>query len=731
MDSFQRYLQASLDEDVVSSLAVLAKRHDASTIVSEYLGGPSPSWPDQVSIDGRTLFTLASLTKLPTTVAVLQLVEKGVITLDTDVSDLLPVLGRQQILAGWDADGSPILHKRRNPITLRHLLTHSSGCGYDFHSRDLKRFRRFQGNTSGSKPTVVEWFDQPLLFEPGQGWEYGSGIDWAGKLVEQISGISLEVYLRDHVWEPIGASNFTFWPHAPGSTYNIAALTHRNKGTGKLEVSSDEIDINRGLEDCFGGHGGYCSAEDYMKLLFSLLVSDQRMLQASSVDLMFQDHLSKESRQTFRNALKSQKLGVGDFYSGETYTWGLGGMIIEETHSHEAPYTRGPQTLVWGGYTNQFWYVDRSNGVCGLFMTHVYPSPDRNIQKIIRRFQQLRGEDGRSNFVRCKMASSPSRDKPARGVSAELPSPVETGILPPQHWAQLAEASDDQEYADSALLDNASSTASLTSSILQYRTIHGRSYQSERGNPDYWGPIDGIGQEAMDINHHVLTLLLDDKLYLAPLSEDIQSDQYNQQDGCRYRNWHRYLGDVSPQPASDNGPSRAYTGTSEFADKFPNTFVIGTDLAPMQPGWVPPNLEFQIDDCTQAWTFQPNSLDYVHMRWLIGSIADWTALFKEAYKSLKPGGYVESYEPSSCTESDDGTNPVGGWPKDPKLRIIGQYMQAAFERDAKGSMLHMATVLGWTEQEVTVFVSHFRREIRSDKIHSYFWQKVVWGRKPV
>ncbi|KAM0411424.1 hypothetical protein ACHAPD_009636 [Fusarium lateritium] len=227
------------------------------------------------------------------------------------------------------------------------------------------------------------------------------------------------------------------------------------------------------------------------------------------------------------------------------------------------------------------------------------------------------------------------------------------------------------------------------------------------------------------------------------------------------------------------------TGTGiwaiEFADQFPNASVIGTDLAPIQPSWVPPNLEFQIDDCTQEWTIAPNSLDYAHLRWLVGSVADWTALFKEAYKSLKPGGWIESYEPSSTIESDDNTvlpgsamsqwqnffveggrrmgrtfkvfqdgiqkkamqeagfvdieernfkNPIGGWPKDPEARSIGQYTQAALEQDGKGTVLHMATALGWSEDEVTVFISHFNREIRSPKIHAYFKQKAVWGRKP-
>ncbi|KLO99506.1 related to methyltransferase [Fusarium fujikuroi] len=338
--------------------------------------------------------------------------------------------------------------------------------------------------------------------------------------------------------------------------------------------------------------------------------------------------------------------------------------------------------------------------------------------------------------------SSPARKKRADLGSSGSTSPrvdAESGLLPPEYWSQLPEEESAPGDEDSAVLDNASSTASLTSSILQYRTINGRAYQSERGNPEYWGPIDDTGQEAMDINHHVLTLLLGDKLYLAPVPEDIQT-------------------------AVDIG-----TGTGiwamEFADKFSNASVIGTDLAPIQPGWIPPNLEFQIEDCTQEWTFQPNTFDYIHMRWLVGSIADWKSLFKEAYKCLKPGGYIESYEPSSRVESDDGTvqpgrrpftifeeniqreamreagfmdieerdfkNPVGGWPKDPKYRSVGQFMQTAFEQDAQGTVLHMATALGWAEEEITVFTSHFRREIRSPKIHSYFRQKVVWGRKPL
>ncbi|RGP69230.1 mrna 3 -end-processing yth1 [Fusarium longipes] len=360
-----------------------------------------------------------------------------------------------------------------------------------------------------------------------------------------------------------------------------------------------------------------------------------------------------------------------------------------------------------------------------------------------------------TSLISPKKPDDRARDERSSPEATAEHSNTETGLLPPQHWAQLSEDIDGHDDTDSTIPDNASSTASLTSSILKYRTVHGRLYHSERGNTDYWGPIDETGRDAMDINHHVLTLLMGDKLHLAPLSEDIQA-------------------------AADIG-----TGTGiwaiEFADKFPNASVVGTDLAPIQPSWVPPNLEFQIDDCTQEWTIPPNSLDYVHIRWLVGSITDWTALFKEAYKSLKPGGWIESYEPSSTFESDNNTvlpgsamnqwqkffveggrkigrpftvfedgiqrkamqeagfvdieekvfkNPIGGWPKDPEARSIGEFTQAALEQDGKGTVLHMATALGWSEEEVTVFMSHFRREIRSPKIHAYFKQRAIWGRKP-
>ncbi|KAF5709337.1 methyltransferase [Fusarium globosum] len=312
-----------------------------------------------------------------------------------------------------------------------------------------------------------------------------------------------------------------------------------------------------------------------------------------------------------------------------------------------------------------------------------------------------------------------------------------SGLLPPEHWAEVAEELGD---TDSALGDdNAESTASITSSILEYRNINGRTYHHDIGNAQYWGTNDEKQNESMDINHHVLTLDLDGALYLAPLAKDIKS-------------------------VVDIG-----TGT-------------GTDISPIQPGWIPPNLRFDIEDCTQEWTFAPNSQDYIHFRWLVGSIVDWDQLFKEAYRCLKPGGYIESHEALSRMDCDDGSItkksamhqwgkffveggkkigrsftivedgvqrsamekagfvnledrdfkvPIGGWPKDPRMKEIGKYAQATLEQDIEGYVLFMAnTVEGWTKAEVEVYISMLRRELRQGTMHPYYRQKVVWAQKP-
>ncbi|KAF4998602.1 hypothetical protein FGRMN_2928 [Fusarium graminum] len=187
---------------------------------------------------------------------------------------------------------------------------------------------------------------------------------------------------------------------------------------------------------------------------------------------------------------------------------------------------------------------------------------------------------------------------------------------------------------DSALGSNlADSTHSLSSSIFEYRTLHGRTYHSDRGNTQYWASNDDQASESLDIAHHFTLLLLDDKLHLAPLRPDIQ----------------RVL---------DIGTGTAIWAI-DFADEHPGVEVVGTEISPIQPSWVPSNLRLEIEDCNDSWTFRPHSFDFVHLRFMLGSITDWTATFREAFTVCAPGGWIESYEVSSTMESDDRSIPEG------------------------------------------------------------------------
>ncbi|KAM5349828.1 hypothetical protein ACJ41O_006333 [Fusarium nematophilum] len=277
-----------------------------------------------------------------------------------------------------------------------------------------------------------------------------------------------------------------------------------------------------------------------------------------------------------------------------------------------------------------------------------------------------------------------------------------------------------------ATMRNSSSTASITSSILQYRTIQGRTFHSEKFTTEYYAPNDDQQSDSVDITHHYLSLILDGKLFLAPLKQNIEVDTLLRRS--------RLTADVL-QKVIDVG-----TGTGiwaiDFADEFPSAQVTGTDLSPIQPSWVPPNVKFELEDATQPWTFPENTFDFVHMRYLFGAIADWNALFQEAFRCCKPGGYMQSCEIDPAFLSDDGTAdkeaaiqtvntlireggkrfgrsfsvvdeglqtkaaqaagfidlqtvnfkvPIGGWAKDPKLRDAGQFLKSTMDNDIEGN----------------------------------------------
>lgn len=324
----------------------------------------------------------------------------------------------------------------------------------------------------------------------------------------------------------------------------------------------------------------------------------------------------------------------------------------------------------------------------------------------------------------------------------------------------VTQSHDFDDDIDEGLGDDSSVSTdsySLTESILNYRRLHGRTFQSSKST-EYWGPNDERQNDALDMSHHFLTMLLGDKLYEAPVE--------------------------NPSDILDVG-----TGTGiwaiDMADTFPAAEVIGFDISPIQPTWVPPNCRFDIDDAQLEWTYREASFDFVHIRALYGSISDWSELYRQAFRVLKPGGYLENLEFTILLRSDDpaiqadpahifkqwadvfyqatdrmgktiriGTEgrmrrhmeeagfvdivvneyklPCGGWSEDAREKEIGTYNLAFMEQSLEGFALFLLVeIMGWEYTEVQVFIARMRAAIRNKRLRPYYIIPNVYARKPL
>ncbi|RSL55526.1 hypothetical protein CEP53_007083 [Fusarium sp. AF-6] len=312
---------------------------------------------------------------------------------------------------------------------------------------------------------------------------------------------------------------------------------------------------------------------------------------------------------------------------------------------------------------------------------------------------------------------------------------------------------EDSSYGDSEA--SSSYLSSLKSSIFNYKyeeSQNGRRYHAFREGA-YLVPNDDEEQDRMDLAHHIYRLLIGGKLHLAPIGEN-------------------------PQRVLDLG-----TGTGiwamDFADEYPSADVRGTDLSPIQPKWTPPNCSFEVDDFEADWLYH-RQFDFIHGRELEGCLSNDKKLFKQAYKHLSPGGYIELQAAYPPLKSDDDTGdkatdfhkwvnticdasakfgkpltgapewramleevgfvdvqqeirkvPMGPWPKDPKLKEIGKF-QAVQEAQVIDSYTPglFGRVLGWNEEEIQVFVAKVKRDLKDPNIHLYQQLYFIWGRKP-
>ncbi|KAI1390538.1 beta-lactamase family protein [Hypoxylon trugodes] len=378
MASLENLLESAVKDGTTSGIVVFAKDKDGKVDIAKAF---SPENGTPYNLD--SVMEIASMTKFPTSVAALQIVEKGLITLDEDLSHLLPTLAEQGILISVADDGTPTTRKRQNPITLRRLLSHSSGAGYYFLDAGLGKIRATQ---KAPRHTVDEAFGLPLLFEPGEGWAYSPSLDWAGLLVEKLTGLTLDEYMVKNIWEPLGAHSSTFFPDQhPDIKARQVPMAYRDDPDGPAVEKPDVKTIISGYKHCFGGQGLLSSMEDCFKLVYSLLVDDEKVLKKETTALLFTPQLTSASKESMHKFMETPAMKVM-FPSpvGVDRDHSLGGLLIAGD-GHE--YWR-EGTVMWGGAANLNWFIDRAAGVCGVFGTQLLLPSDPRMRSLINAFQK-------------------------------------------------------------------------------------------------------------------------------------------------------------------------------------------------------------------------------------------------------------------------------------------------------------------------------------------------------
>jgi CubicO group peptidase (beta-lactamase class C family) len=303
---------------------------------------------------------IASCTKVMTAISCMQLVERGLLNLDEPVYRLLPELKDLPVLSGFEDDGKPIVAPHKTPLTLRHLLTHTSGFSYD---GDDPKLLAWNGTKYSRAGTVAERFRYPLLFEPGSSWIYGCGIDWAGLMVERANEekLSLNDWMSKYIWAPVGAKDLTFYlPDRIDLFERLCDMSKRDQNN-KKKVKRSNADLGfldrekKYVKGCMGGQGVFASPEAYFRVILGLLRAedDEVFLKKSSLEELFRPQLPEGPKKVMNEYLRLEEVNnaMGGTPMSIQKDWGLGGMIVCD--DVEGGYTNGAMT--WGGLPNLTW----------------------------------------------------------------------------------------------------------------------------------------------------------------------------------------------------------------------------------------------------------------------------------------------------------------------------------------------------------------------------------------
>jgi methyl acetate hydrolase len=362
-EGIDRALQATVSAREIPGVVAMAA-NGQSVVYEGALGFRDIATASRMSTD--TVFRIASMVKLLTSVAALQLVERGKLKLDEPAGNIDPTLGSAQVLAGFDPKGGPQLRPAQRPITLRNLLTHTSGLSYPLWDSNVVRYLR----VARSNPALPR---MPLMFEPGSRWAYGGSLDGVGRMVEIAGGQRLDRYFSDHITGPLGMSDTGF------------SLTEEQRdANGKLlPYPLEKPNVPRVPS---GGGGIYSTAPDYLILLQALLnggsLRETSILRPETVALMAENQIGNLKAGILKTTNPTLSNDV-DLFPGVQLRWGLGHMI----NIDPVPGGRKAGSLTWAGLLNTYYWIDPTMRIAGVIMMQLLPFADRQALKAYRQFE--------------------------------------------------------------------------------------------------------------------------------------------------------------------------------------------------------------------------------------------------------------------------------------------------------------------------------------------------------
>ena len=383
-ESIDRELNNAISDGIAPGVVAIVVNKN-QTLYEKSFGFQSLRTQSPMAID--SIFNIASMTKPIAALGCMLAVEQGLLRLDQNAGDLIPWLDEAQVLEGFTSSGKPLLRKARTRITLRKLLTHTSGFVYDIWNSNQNKYLQFAGTGTVSNG-AIESLKQPLAFEPGEKWGYGPGIDWATRLLEVVTGQPLGKYLESEIFKPLGMSDTSFEPiRVNERKFGRRAALHRATSNGYKTMKDGTLDRASSCRFDGGGGGLYSTAADYGKFMKTLLnegkFEGKHILSAGTVKLMSENQMGALRVPQMRSTDYFLSADT-DFLPGIEKSWGLSFLINEENN----PGGRDKGSLSWAGLCNTYFWIDSTNEIAAALLCQLLPFAHPPVIELLSRFEK-------------------------------------------------------------------------------------------------------------------------------------------------------------------------------------------------------------------------------------------------------------------------------------------------------------------------------------------------------